>query len=164
MPDVNDMMGKLEETREIIVRVNDTFKDPAACTFVCVCIPEFLSLYETERLVQELSKFGIDTHNIVCNQLLFPEKDAAEMAEWYAGEKDQLSLECKSIVGKMLARKRMQDKYIGQIFDLYEDFHVTLMPLLDHEVRGVPLLERFSAGLVGGTIDMELVNEAAEGV
>ena len=42
----------------------------------------------------------------------------------------------------------MQDRYISQIFELYEDFHVVLMPLLDNEVRGVASLESFSALLL----------------
>ena len=65
----------------------------------------------------------------------------------------------------------MQDRYISQIFELYEDFHVSakvylmtlalpfthdplcssqvvLMPLLDAEVRGVASLESFSTLLL----------------
>jgi arsenite-transporting ATPase len=149
------ILGRLEETRAVINKVNDAFQDPSLTTFVCVCIPEFLSIYETERLVQELSKFGIDSHNIVVNQVIFPEKDAEELSEWYESTKDTLPTEAREICSKMMARKRMQDKYIGQCFDLYgEDFNVTLMPLLDFEVRGVEKLKDFS-GYLTNPVDME---------
>jgi len=149
------LLGKLEETRAVIQKVNTAFQDPARTTFVCVCIPEFLSIFETERLVQELSKYGIDSHNIVVNQVLFPEKDAEELSEWYDENSKGLPAEAQQICSKLLARKRMQDKYIGQCFDLYgDDFHVVLMPLLDHEVRGVEKLKTFSENLVD-PVEME---------
>lgn len=149
------MLGRLEETRAIINKVNDAFQDPELTTFVCVCIPEFLSIFETERLVQELSKFGIDSHNIVVNQVLFPEKDAEELGQWLDENKASLPKEAQEICAKLMARKRMQDKYIGQCFDLYgDDFNVTLMPLLDYEVRGVDKLKDFSELLIN-PVDIE---------
>ena len=77
------------------------------------------------------------------------------MGEWYQENKEKLPDEAQEICAKMMARKRMQDKYIGQCFDLYgEDFHVTLMPLLDFEVRGSEKLKEFSEFLVN-PVDLE---------
>jgi len=145
---IEAMITKLEQLKVLIDQVHNQIRDPEKTTFVCVCIPEFLSIYETERLVQELSKSEIDTHNVVVNQVLFPDKDAEDLVEWYKGAKESLPSEAQDLIGKTIARKRMQDRYISQIFELYEDFHVVLMPLLDNEVRGVASLESFSSLLI----------------
>lgn len=123
-----EMMEKLEALRATISEVNAQFKDDRLTTFVCVCIPEFLSLYETERMIQELASYHIDTHCIVVNQLLFPKSGSG----------------CEQCT----ARRRMQKKYLEQIEELYDEFNVVKMPLLVEEVRGKERLEKFSEMLV----------------
>ncbi|KAG8758167.1 Golgi to ER traffic- protein [Serendipita sp. 396] len=125
----DDLFGKLEGMREVINEVNTQFKDPEKTTFICVCISEFLSLYETERLVQELTTYEIDTHNIVINQLLFPKKDS----------------NCEHC----RVRTAMQHKYLNEAYELYDEFfHIIKLPLLTEEVRGPEKLKEFSKMLV----------------
>jgi arsenite-transporting ATPase len=137
-PEMNEekMLSTFEQIQSTVESVNEQFRDPDRTTFVCVCIPEFLSLFETERLVQELTKYGIEADNIVVNQVLFPEEG--------------------STCNKCNSRVKMQNKYINQIFTLYDDFHVTLMPLEDEEVRGMDGLVSFGGKLSNVTLQEKL--------
>jgi arsenite-transporting ATPase len=95
---------------------------------VAVCIPEYLSVYETERLCQELAKADIDIRNIVVNQIVIPESDC---------------FKCKS-------RYKMQWKYLMQIRDLYDDFHIILSALQNEEIKGVDGLRQYGDRMMVG--------------
>ena len=124
---VSKIFLKMEKLKEDTEGLKKVMQNPDLTTFVAVCIPEFLSVYETERLVQELTVQNIDIFNIVVNQIVFFDEDCI----------------CK----KCKARYSMQYKYIKQIKELYDDFHLVFMPLEDEEVRGVEKLKSYSMKL-----------------
>ncbi|CAG86944.1 DEHA2D07832p [Debaryomyces hansenii CBS767] len=124
-----DIFEKLNEVQKNVSEVNEQFTNPELTTFICVCISEFLSLYETERMIQELMSYNMDVNSIVVNQLLFAEGD------------DHSCKRCES-------RWKMQKKYLDQMGELYEDYHLVKMPLLGCEIRGVENLKKFSKFLL----------------
>merc|ERR1719382_1566957 len=97
------MQQKMSNLRDTNGSVKDFFQDPARCTFVCVCIPEFLSVYETERLVQELCKKGIDSGNLVVNQVLFPD-DCGINAGADGGDSRQFVVELEELERELRAQ------------------------------------------------------------
>ncbi|KAG5484757.1 hypothetical protein LSCM1_06579 [Leishmania martiniquensis] len=139
----DEVRTKALHWRQVMEEVQTRFNDPNRTGFVCVCIAEFLSVYETERLVQELMKYNIGCDSIVVNQLVL--KPSSEPP-------------CRMCA----ARQKIQAKYLEQIDLLYDDFHVVKMPLLSDEVRGVSALKTFARFLkepydpdVHGYIDVQ---------
>lgn len=98
----------LDTLKKRIEKVNNQFQDDTFTTFVAVCIPEKLSVYETSRLMEELAKQDIDLSNIVVNQVCTPSP---------VNPCNQCS-----------ARRKMQDKYLQQIKDIFNLHHVVHVP------------------------------------
>ena len=120
---LNKFFTKMNELKDHMQKISDRFKDAEKTTFIAVCIPEFLSVYETERLVESLFKENIDIRNVVVNQVLMCDNpDKCKM--------------CKS-------RTKMQKKYLEKIEEMFEDFHIIKVPLQKNEIRGAKNLENF---------------------
>ena len=118
-------MNSLKDSLE---KISERFKDADKTTFIAVCIPEFLSVYETERLIESLFKENIDIRNVIVNQVLMCDNpDKCRM--------------CKS-------RMKMQKKYLERIEEMFEDFHIIKIPLQKNEIRGPKNIENFSKFLL----------------
>lgn len=131
---VRAIEDKLAEARRSVEEVSNMLVDKETTTFICVAIAEFLSVYETERLVQELVTMGINVRNVVCNQLMDTEE--------------------KDMPAALKARRAMQEKYVSQVKELHptDEFHVVCMPLLEEEVRGADALRAYGAISIDPTL------------
>ena len=128
---LNKFFTNMNNLKDFMTKVSERFKDAEKTTFIAVCIPEFLSVYETERLVESLFKENIDIRNVVINQVLMCDNpDKCKM--------------CRS-------RVKMQKKYLEKIEEMFEDFHIIKVPLQKNEIRGSKTIEDFSKFLIEKT-------------
>lgn len=120
----DDFQSKIERIQTLLTKVSQRLANPLECTFVCVLLPEFLPLYETERLIQFLNDKDIESHVLVVNQVLDPEK----------------TKNCPFCS----KRSEMQQKYLKDIHELYDDYKIVEIEMRDSEVKGVPNVDEFS--------------------
>lgn len=66
------MEKKLTQYKENLEKVASMIRDNTKTTFIAVCIAEYLSISETQRLLGELNDNSVHSSHIIVNQLLDP--------------------------------------------------------------------------------------------
>lgn len=103
----------LEKMYEDVKRIKAVLKDSAKTSFIPITIPEAMSVYETEKLVDVLRKHSIPFDTILINNVITDDCDF-----------------CK-------ARKQEQEKHVKELRKRYNK--VIEIPLFPNEVKGKSL-------------------------
>ena len=114
--DVDTLLLSLKKT---VKRIENTLHDKNKCEFVPVCIPEAMAVNETERLINDLTKFGIFPGQMVVNNVMVSE-------------------------GCDFCRKRKvgQSHYLKMIRERFRGLNVVEIPLFTVEIKGLRTLKR----------------------
>lgn len=120
-------MEDLEATKKQIREARGIMADPERTTFKTVVIPEEMSIYESERAVEALHKFNINTDGVIVNQIQ-PEEADCDF--------------CK-------ARRQIQEQRLKTIQEKFGDQVIAEIPLMSHEVKGMDQLKEIGNILYG---------------
>ena len=119
----NTLEDILLQFNNIVTNVYNKLIDNNRTAFISVCTPEFNSVFETERFIQLLYKYEIESNIMFVNRVI---------------EDDQLELG--------ISLRRNQRKYIDIITKLYQEigFNVVYIPYINFEVRKQKTLHTFA--------------------
>src|SRR3989338_4629232 len=107
----------LVEMKKTVKKIEGLLKDQNKCEFIAVTIPEDMAILETERLINNLNKYGIKVRQLVVNNVL--ELRDCEF--------------CRE-------RSNAQEEYIRQIRGKFSNLKTTIIPLQPREVKGIESL------------------------
>ncbi len=114
----------LVEMKRTVKKIEGLLKDRKRCEFVAVTIPEDMAILETDRLVNDLNKYGIKVGQLLVNNVL-ESRDCRFCRE----------------------RSNAQEKYIRQIRRKFSTLLTTIIPLQPREVNGIESLDNFKGFL-----------------
>ena len=149
----------LEGYKVGIEKVARMLRDRDRTRFVVVCIAEYLSVSETQRLLRELKRNEVRASHVVVNQLVVENALSARELEGLEGLAEVGNLQLnQTILGKtvhacrlMTARKAIQEKYLDMLksFPEVKDVDgICEVPLLAEEVTGNEALIRFAGYMI----------------
>ena len=120
-----DFSGEMNRTKKLLDDAAKRLTNPAETTFVCVTLPEFLPVYETERLIDFLADSNIETHTIIVNQII----------------KKENAMGCKFCT----KRYENQQNYLKDIDEAYgEFFRIVKVPTQEEEIKGSAAIANFA--------------------
>ncbi|KAL7445961.1 hypothetical protein ACHAXH_009609 [Discostella pseudostelligera] len=150
----------LENYKTGIQKVALMLQDQRRTRFVVVCIAEYLSISETQRLLRELKKNNVRASHIIVNQLVVENALSTEELTDLEGLAEVGSLMLnQELLTKTVhacrlttARKGIQEKYLSQLKSFPETKEILNgiceVPLLAEEVTGNDALCRFANYMV----------------
>jgi len=110
--------------KKTVKRIGNLLRDDQYCEFIAVAIPEDMAILETERLVEDLSKFGIKVKRLIMNNVL-ESRDCSFCRE----------------------RGKGQERHLKHIREKLANLHTTVISLQPREVRGIDALRGLREGV-----------------
>jgi arsenite-transporting ATPase len=127
--EADPVLTALEERRDRFHRARRILTDEERTSFVFVLTAERLPIWETERAVRSLTKYGIPVGAVLVNRVL-PLEAGGEFLE---------------------SRKRQEVEYLDRIEREFQSLPRFRIPLLESDVVGVDALRRLADSYLGGT-------------
>lgn len=134
-----------------VEKVGRMMQDNARTAFVVVCIAEYLSIQESQRLLQELARHGVRATNVCVNQLVEEGAGEAERAAFEAHAEQHSDLgavwkHARAAIDLWSSRRKIQQQYLRMLEQCPEarGLEIVQLPLLPKEVTGYQKLLEFS--------------------
>jgi len=124
------LLAYLLQFRQRMGQAQQRLTDVEKTAFFFVTLPEALPIAVISRFIGWFQDFGIPVGGVIVNMLL---------------DKEALGKDSPEFV---LNRVRMQEEYMGTIWQKFDGAVRALIPLFDQEVRGIAMLQEIARKLI----------------